>query len=455
MDPEQLKISDIDLLFREDPEAGEYLLHRDVFRDEQIFELEMKYIFERNWVFVGLDSQCPNPNDYFTSWVGRQPIVVMRDADGELAAFINSCPHKGARVAHHRKGNAKQFVCSYHGWTFNTAGECIYIKDEEAGGYAEPFNKLDHGLHKIKFDSYRGFLFASLSEDVPSLEEHLGETRALLDVVWDQGPEGIEAIPGNSAYTYDANWKMQVENCIDRYHLTSCHPSFMNIVSRRKAGESGNKQVKSIDFNMMMEIDGGGYTFDRGHALGFGVNPAEQERGLYLSKDELVERCGEAKTKWMLSTRNLTIYPNVQFAENASLQMRVIRPLAPGKTEMTIYCLGAKGESDEARSIRIRQYEDFFNTSGLATPDDTIAYEDCQFGYQAKTMNWSQGYSRGINNVIEGPDDHAKELGFVPQTSSTGAFKMQDETVYHGGYRAWRKFLKAGIELENAGRGND
>ena len=110
MRPEALKVSDIDKLFREDRESGEYMLHRDVFRDERIFELEMKTIFERNWIFVGLSSQLPNANDYFTSWLGRQPIVVMRDADGELAAFINSCPHKGARVAHHRKGNAKQFV---------------------------------------------------------------------------------------------------------------------------------------------------------------------------------------------------------------------------------------------------------------------------------------------------------------------------------------------------------
>ena len=448
MQPEQLKVSDIDLLFREDADAGEYLLHRDVFRDEQVFELEMKYIFERNWIFVGLESQAPNPNDYYTSWVGRQPIVVMRDADGELGAYINSCTHKGARVVHHRKGNAKQFVCSYHGWAFNTAGECVFIKDKESGNYAEPFEQMDHNLRKIKFGAYRGFLFASLSDDVPSLDEHLGETKALLDVVWDQGPDGVEAIPGNSTYTYDANWKMQVENCVDGYHLTSCHPSFVNIVSRRKAGESDNKQVKSIDFNMMMEIEGGGYTFERGHALGFGENPAPQERGLYLHKDEVVARCGEVKTKWMLSTRNLTIYPNVQFAENASLQMRVIRPLSTGQTEMTIYCLGAKGESDEARAIRIRQYEDFFNTSGLATPDDTIAYEDCQFGYRAEIDEWSQGYTRGMTNVIEGPDKFASELGFVPETSSTGPFKAQDETVYHGGYRAWRKFLKEGMQKD-------
>ncbi len=448
MQPEQLKTSDIDLLFREDTETGEYLLHRDVFRDEQLFELEMKYIFERNWVFVGLESQAPNPNDYYTSWIGRQPIVVMRDADGQLGAYINSCTHKGARIVHHRQGNAKQFVCSYHGWAYNTAGECVYIKDKESGAYAEPFEQMDHNLRKLKFGMYRGFLFASLSDEVPTLDEHLGETKALLDLVWDQGPDGVEIIPGSSTYTYDGNWKMQVENCIDGYHLTSCHPSFMNVVTRRKAGESGNKQVKSIDFNALSEIPGGTACMARGHAVIYAPNPAEHERGLYKHKDELIERCGETKAKWMLATRNLTIYPNVQFAENASLQMRIIRPLSPGRTEMTIVCLGAKGESDEARAIRIRQYEDFFNTSGLATPDDTIAYEDCQFGHSALEMEWAQGYTRGMKHVKTEEDAFTKEIGFSPDSSYFGRMMDQDETVYFGGYRAWKKFIKDGLAAD-------
>jgi phenylpropionate dioxygenase-like ring-hydroxylating dioxygenase large terminal subunit len=128
--------------------------------------------------------------------------------------------------------------------------------------------------------------------------------------------------------------------------------------------------------------------------------------------------------------------------------MRVIRPLSVDKTEMTIYCLGAKGESDTAREIRIRQYEDFFNTSGMATPDDTIAYEDCQVGFQARVLDGMQGYCRGVTNVVNGADERAAEIGFTPATSSTGAFTMQDETVMFGGYRAWKQFIKDGLEAD-------
>ena len=448
MKANELKFSDIDRLIVDNVEQGEFWVHRDLYRDPAVFELEMKYIFERNWVFVGLDSQAPNPNDYFTTWIGRQPIIVARDKSGQLGAFVNSCAHKGARIAHHRHGNVKQWVCSYHGWAYDTAGQCIYIKDQESGCYAEPFNKLDHNLKKIRFGQYRGFLFASLSDAVPSLDEHLGEAKKLLDLVWDQGPDGIEAIPGVSTYTYDANWKMQIENCIDAYHLTSCHPSFMNIVARRKAGESRNKQVKSIDFNVMDAVQGGTACLPRGHAIIYATNPSEEERGLYRHKDELVARVGETKAKWMLATRNLTIYPNVQFAENASLQMRVIRPLSVDKTEMTIYCIGARGESDAAREIRIRQYEDFFNTSGMATPDDTIAYEDCQVGHQARVLEWMQGTARGMAGHHRGSDDLSRDIGIEPETGFMGPMGAWDETVYFGGYRAWKQFIKDGLEAD-------
>ncbi len=138
----------------------------------------------------------------------------------------------------------------------------------------------------------------------------------------------------------------------------------------------------------------------------------------------------------------------MQLAENASLQMRVIRPLAVDKTEMTIYCLGAKGESDAAREIRIRQYEDFFNTSGLATPDDTIAYEDCQFGHQAEMLEWMQGTARGMTEYHEGGDEMSRNIGVKPESSFLGTMGSQDETVYFGGYRAWKKFIKNGLEAD-------
>jgi Ring hydroxylating alpha subunit (catalytic domain) len=89
--------------------------------------------------------------------------------------------------------------------------------------------------------------------------------------------------------------------------------------------------------------------------------------------DELKREFGDAKGEFMVKgSRNLCLYPNVYLMDQFSTQIRHYRPIAPDKTEVTIYCIAPKGESAEARAHRIRQYEDFFNASGMATPDDLL-----------------------------------------------------------------------------------
>jgi phenylpropionate dioxygenase-like ring-hydroxylating dioxygenase large terminal subunit len=427
-----------------------FSVHRDVFRDPAIFDLEMRHIFERTWVFLGFACQVPKPHDFFTTQIGRTPVIVSRGAKGKLGAWINSCRHRGAVVCHEERGNSRFHVCQYHGWAYDSAGKVVDIKDQAQGCYPPDFAREDHGLKPVaRFGEYRGFLFGCLDPDVHSLEEHLGETRTFLDLVVDQGEQGFELVPGSSSYIFNGNWKLQIENCVDLYHLTSTHPSFIQIVERRKSGESGNG-LAAIDFTdyRLPGITRGSYTFDHGHAMVWGGTAAPQVRPLWADIERVRERVGPLKAQWMLATRNLTLYPNVQIAENASLQVRVIRPLAVDRTEMRIYCLGPVGEAPAARAHRIRQYEDFFNSTGLATPDDTICYQDCQTGFGARDIDWQQGYERGMTARIDGPDSWAEALGVRPRTSLTGPFDTQDETVFHAGYREWLRLLGRGIERD-------
>jgi benzoate/toluate 1,2-dioxygenase alpha subunit len=147
----------------------------------------------------------------------------------------------------------------------------------------------------------------------------------------------------------------------------------------------------------------------------------------------------------MLRSRNLTLFPSMQIADNASLQLRIIRPLSVDRTEMRIHCLAPVGEPDAMREYRLRQYEDFFNATGMATPDDTVTYEDCQRGYAARAVEWQQGYARGMTEVNCGPDVHAAELGIVPETAVAGPAKLADETVFQGGYREWLRLMRKGM----------
>ncbi|HEX5382161.1 MAG TPA: Rieske 2Fe-2S domain-containing protein, partial [Acinetobacter sp.] len=95
----------IDELLVDDFETGEFKLHRSVFTDQALFDLEMKYIFEGNWVYLAHESQIPNNNDFYTTYMGRQPIIIARNRNGELNAMINACSHRGAQLCRHKRGN--------------------------------------------------------------------------------------------------------------------------------------------------------------------------------------------------------------------------------------------------------------------------------------------------------------------------------------------------------------
>ena len=133
-------------------------------------------------------NQIPNINDYYTTSIGRQSVVITKDKQGELNALINSCTHKGAQLCRYKKGNKSTFTCPFHGWTFSNAGKLLKVKDGKTGGYPEQFNcEGSHDLVKVaKFESYKGFLFGSLNPDVLSLEDYLGDSKNIIDHIVDQ-----------------------------------------------------------------------------------------------------------------------------------------------------------------------------------------------------------------------------------------------------------------------------
>ena len=192
----------------DDAEAGVHRANRRIFTDEQIFELEMKHLFEGNWIYLAHESQVANPGDYFTTSMGRQPVVVTRDKDGELHLLINACAHRGAMICRRKTDNRTTLTCPFHGWTFRNDGTLLKVKDPDGAGYPATFDRDgSHNMTKVaRFESYRGFLFGSLNPDVSTLAEHLGDTTKVIDMLVDQSPEGLEVLRGASTYTYDGNW---------------------------------------------------------------------------------------------------------------------------------------------------------------------------------------------------------------------------------------------------------
>jgi len=185
---------------------------------------------------------------------------------------------------------------------------------------------------------------------------------------------------------------------------------------------------------------GGFYSFDKGHLLLWTRWANPEDRPLFERRDELAADFGQARANWMIeNSRNLCLYPNVYLMDQFSSQIRIARPIAVDKTEITIYCIAPKGESAEARSQRIRQYEDFFNVSGMATPDDLEEFRSCQMGYQGG-RGWND-MSRGATHWVDGADAAAQEIDLHPQMSGV---RTEDEGLFVLQHKYWQEtMLKA------------
>lgn len=430
------------------PEEGIVRVNREVFTDQELFDLEMKYIFEGNWLFLAHDSQIPEVGDYFTTNIGRQPVVITRSKDGELNCLINACSHRGAMLCRKKVDNRTTITCPFHGWTFSNDGTLLKVKDEKDGGYPENFNtEGSHNLRRVpKFESYRGFLFASLNADVVPLEEHLGDARVILDMLVDQSPEGLEVLKGSSTYTYDGNWKLQAENGADGYHVSSTHWNYAATTSRRSTGESKN-ETKAMDAGKWGEQGGGYFSFPNGHLLLWTDWANPEDRPLYDRLDTLKELHGEARGNFMVgASRNLCLYPNVYIMDQFSTQIRRLEPKGVDQTEVTIWCIAPKGESDKAREARIRQYEDFFNATGMATPDDLEEFRSCQKTYLATSFPWND-MTRGLHQQVPGLNDKARELGLTSVLSS-GA-RTEDEGLYPIQHGYWEQVMLQAVDAED------
>ncbi|HTY70100.1 MAG TPA: aromatic ring-hydroxylating dioxygenase subunit alpha, partial [Alphaproteobacteria bacterium] len=298
-----LRRNDVSPYVDDRPQDGVFRVHRDVYADPELFALEMKYIFERTWNFLGLESQIARPHDFITAQIGRVPVLVTRDAQMRVRAMLNVCRHKGAIVCRAEQGNSKHHSCPYHGWVYDSAGANLDIKDRAAGSYPAGFDAEGHDLVPLaRVASYKGLIFGSLSPDVPELEDFLGDARVFLDFAMDQGPHGMEFIPGRSIYTYNGNWKLQLDNGLDAYHLTSTHISFMEIQGRRRAG-AGNVVARQFDWAKRPAQAAGMFTFAHGHAA-FWANQAEPEkRPIYPAIEEIRSRVGDLRAEWMLKGR--------------------------------------------------------------------------------------------------------------------------------------------------------
>ena len=292
-------------------------VHRRIYTDPEIFELEMVKIFGQAWIYVGHESQIRNTGDYFTATVARRPLVISRGVDGRINALHNQCAHRGAMVVANDSGTTDEFQCCYHGWTYHLDGRLKAVPLNN--GYPDEFstrNKNTAMVQVPRVESYRGFIFVSLAADGQSLEDFLGYMKTSLDDMVDRAPDGdLEVAGGVFKHTYNGNWKLYLENLCDAAHPWYTHRSSIAAAQQQPdeafSDGSGEIAVRQMRQNgapySFWENQVGIWTYANGHSyLGDYHDDAKLVAALNDTTfreyhASLVAKKGEAETKRIMS----------------------------------------------------------------------------------------------------------------------------------------------------------
>jgi len=320
-------------------------VHKHLYADPEVFELEMKHLFANTWVYVGHASQVPNKGDYATTTVGAEPVVMVRHTDDSIRVLYNRCPHKGVKVAGEGCGNTgKFFRCPYHAWTFKTDGALLSIplkKGYDHTGFESC--EASQGMAAVgAVQVYRDFVFCRLNAEGESFEDFFGDSLSTLDNMVDRSPEGkLEVAGGVLRYMHHCNWKMLVDNQTDTCHPMVAHESSAGTAVKvwNTAPEGTPKPmavqlfapfISPYEFFEKMGIrvwrNGHGHTgvADSIHAA---YSPAP---GYW---EQMVAAYGEDRAKAILGeVRHNTVYwPNIM-VKGPIQTLRIFKPVAVDKT---------------------------------------------------------------------------------------------------------------------------
>jgi benzoate/toluate 1,2-dioxygenase subunit alpha len=413
-------------------------VHRRVYTDPDIFELEMERIFGRAWLFVGHTSQVQQAGDFVTTELGRQPVIMTRHRDGSVHVLINRCTHRGAKVVNERKGHSPRLTCCYHGWTFDTDGRLVTVPVPE--GCAADFDKSAFGLARApRVGEYRGFVFASLATKGPSFEDHIGPMKRNIDDLVDRAPDGTLALDaGLHRYVYNGNWKLQVENVLDSYHVPFGHASTVNKQGQQFARREGDQKGATVveadkkqtaaswkDRKSYITGNGHGWTSNTTLDEGKRSSPAYD-----AYKQTLAAKVGTARAAEILTPRlhNSLIYPNMSIM-GLNIHVRVIKPVAVDRTEVTIYPIRLVGAPDAMNFGNIRLLNVTHSASSFVQTDDLESFVRAQKGLRSLGTDWVD-ISRGLGD--EEPD---REL------NATRALATH-EMVVRAQYKAWTGYMR-------------
>jgi phenylpropionate dioxygenase-like ring-hydroxylating dioxygenase large terminal subunit len=397
-------------------------IHASLYTDPRVFEDEMERIFHRGWVFVGHESEIPAPGDYLTRHIGREPVIMVRGKDGVVGVLVNRCMHRGTLVCAAERGSARTFACPYHGWTYDLSGALLGVP--YPGGYAA-LDKRAHGLARPpRVSAYRGFVFASLSPDGPSLAEHLGPATRLIDRSCDLAPDGeIELSAGWVKHHCAANWKMLPENDSDGYHLGFVHAALFKTVRTQYQRVVGDERtIKAVvrDWGSgHIEID-----WSPGYEKPFEWIGGASGAAVADFVEALERRDGKeaARRRFMEGPAHALIFPNLFLGET---NIAIVQPLSVEECVHWHTPMFLKGAA-QFNSRLLRMAEAGMGPASFLMPEDLLIASRNQQGLHARTPEWLL-LSRGLNREVV--DAEGRTVSHVTDETTNRGFWRHFRTV--------------------------
>tara|TARA_R110001599_G_scaffold353231_1_gene591134 strand:+ start:222853 stop:224169 length:1317 start_codon:yes stop_codon:yes gene_type:complete len=415
-------------------------VHKRLYTDSDIFELEMDRVFAKAWIFVCHESQIPDPGDFCSSQLARESVIIVRHSDDTIKVLYNRCPHKGTQLTTAASGHVRAFRCMYHAWSFDTDGslKARPLADAYEGSRLNTDND-DCNLKGIaSVESYRGFVFARIHTEGPDLVTWLGEARTSIDNLVDRAPGGaLEVVGPPLKYVNDCNWKMLVENVSDNLHALPTHRSASAPAKEMADSISNDDEIPTV-LHMLtpfgsplsffekigQTICGNGHSFTGGE---ISIHSAYPENEDY--NQAMLATHGEEAFKNILSVErhNTVIYPSLSLKCNLQC-IRVFRPISVDETLLETWTFRLRGAPDEMLERSLLYNQAIFSPASIAGHDDNEAFCRMQQGLKGGGLEWVS-----LHRHMDAETHNSDGTISAPGTS---------DITYRHEYEAWLDYMR-------------
>ncbi|MCH2220200.1 aromatic ring-hydroxylating oxygenase subunit alpha (plasmid) [Sphingobium limneticum] len=427
-----LQASEVDRLI--DFKNGQ--VSRDLFVNEDLYKLEQEKIFAKAWLYIGHESQIPNPGDFFMSRMGEESVILTRDRTRRIRVFLNSCRHRGMRVCRYDEGHTSVFYCPYHGWSYGIDGQLKNVT-QGSTAYGPDFDKSEWGLVEVaKTATLKGTIWATWDSGASSFDEYLGDAKDVFDTAlsaWD-GDGETELLGSTQKWVIPSNWKIVSENFIGDLLHNPSHQS----VDKVGIGPNGEGRRDITGFETVLS------SYEQGHGVIGLVYPENEVPGEYEA-----HKATRAyfRDRWHQRMRNLgkmsrravavsTIFPNMSLHSQQPRTILVAHPSGVRETEMWRVYFVDKAAPQEVKDYLRSYYIRYSGPAGMTEQDDMENWNyatSAGLGVIARRHDYN--YKAGLNMV-------GKHEMFLGRTTTTSPFTEENA---RGMYARWAKYMMGDV----------